>query len=1021
VSKKLINVLFLLCLFLGLSSTAIAQRQTGSIKGKITDNQGLPLARAFVYVSSPALLGVKTYFTSDTGLIRFPNLPPGRYEILAELPEFKTTNIKNIIIQAGKTAILNITMERSTAEEEITIKFPSPMLDVESAKITSVIDKELLENIPMGRDLYHIVNLTPGLIQEGVPYLQTSIIHGSTVRANTYSFDGMSMNDPGKMVLLTHINFDILEEIELGTAAHPVEVGYTEGGYINVVTKSGGNKLNGEVIIWYTSNKVASNLWPEEELSSMGVSPPVMDKYFWDLSFSLGGSFLEDKLWFFGNSRLIDQKRTTPFFPWIDPQEKSHQEYTWYNKEKMAFIKLTNQFSSQLKITGMFNYFDRHRPVHQSFLSWNLTEEATRILDNEKNYLVNGAVIYNINQNTFFNLKGGYVYHRFSLLLNEEGRDNPRYFNEGTGQLWGSARFNEKVLHKRFQAGACLTRFQDSFLGGNHELKIGAEYEYAYGEWNTWKEDNLLIDYYYGSPYYFGLSESPATGNTVGKGRIHFYITGKEESEFSPKNEQRRYSFYIQDSATFASRFTLSLGLRFDRSHAKQLAFLKKASGNPVSLAIGEELIEPLSEINPYGENDMFEWKNMMIWNAWSPRVGLSFDIFGNGKTVFKASFSRYSEYSMLQYLSNLNPFCPGRSHQFFWYDENMDGQVDINDTYTLFPEDYRLYIEDYYKKKIAPDIKSPYTNEFTVGLQQEVFSDFSVRINYIHKNKSNIFENVLYDPDLGKDWYTIDQDTENWWLPFTTIVPGNNDYPDTPVTVYFWSKNAPLSFDRVKNVPELKRKYQALEFVFKKRMSNNWQLYGSLVLSKTTGNIGLGYDVSSGFSAAGGSPNYFINFPENSRLDFDRPLVIKLMGTYRFPYDFFLSFSYIHMSGTPWIRSILICPPSSWTEEKNAYGTYMNVLLEEPGTRRNKPYNNLDCRIEKEFRLGDKGRISFYVDIINALGNKYQFITQNDGGFWFPSEENSTEGIRVLSSNYNKITSVLGTRAFRLSLKLSF
>jgi hypothetical protein len=98
-----------------------------------------------------------------------------------------------------------------------------------------------------------------------------------------------------------------------------------------------------------------------------------------------------------------------------------------------------------------------------------------------------------------------------------------------------------------------------------------------------------------------------------------------------------------------------------------------------------------------------------------------------------------------------------------------------------------------------------------------------------------------------------------------------------------------------------------------------------------------------------------------------------------------------------------------------------MNVLLEEPGTRRNNAQDNLNLRIEKEFKLKRAGRISLYVDIINALGNKYRSIIQNDGGFWFPGGENTTEGTRILSSDYKRIVAVTGVRTFRLSLNFRF
>ncbi len=997
-------------------TTVSAQRQTGSIKGKITDTEGFPLPGAFIYISSPALQGFQTYVTSDTGRIKFHGLPSGRYKIKVEMPGFKTVNIENIIIRVGMTVSLFIAMEMSTVEEEITLKLPSPTADLQTAKIAITTEQDLIRNIPFARDINAIVNSASGIIPEDTPFPPTSIVHGSTARSNIYVLDGIIMNDPSGMHLATNINFDTLEEIELETAAHPAGVGNTDGGYINIVTKSGGNDSSGELFLYYSNDNLDSTLRSEEELDRLEVAPPPWDTSLWDLSLSVSGALMEDRAWFFGNGRLISQYRTTSFLPWTDPLGKEHEEFEWENKEKMGFFKLTTQPTSKIKVAGNFHFTDLYRPFHASSLGWNLPAESSRVLDHGKNIVASGKLSYTVNQNTFVDFKAGFFRNRLPLLLNEEERNNPQYFDDATGYFWGSARFNEIQLQKRFQACAYLRRFQDNFFG-HHELEAGAEYETISGEWSVWKEDNLLIHYYFGSPYFFGLDDSPATGNSVGKGKIRFYLASKDEEGLIQKNEIKRLGFFAQDSVTIGDRLTLNLGIRFDRSSAFQAPFVKGESGNPVALKLGEELIEPLVNVNPYSINNVPEWNELMVWNSWSPRLSMIIDLFGHGKSIFKMSFSRYSEYMMLQYISPLNPFYYSRSHQFFWYDENMDA----NDTYALYPEDYRLYDAEYYEKRIAPDINAPYTNEFTAGFQQELLPDFSFRVSYIYKKKENIFENVLYDPDLDQDWYTIDQNTETWWIPFKTTVPGVDEYTDTQVTVYFRSKDAPPLFDRIKNVPELERNYQALEVVLKKRMSNNWQFNGSLVVSRAKGNIGLSYGSSSGFSAAANNPNYFVNLSKASRLDFERSLLIKLMGTYQFPLDILLSFYYTHMSGRPWARRVTIVPPSSWLQKENAIPTYANVFLEEPGSRRHQAFDSLDIRIEKELVLKKLGRFSVYVDIINALGHKYDIIDDNDGGYWFPIDENTDQGKRVLSPTYNEIISLSGARIVRLSLRFMF
>ena len=1018
--KKTFSFSLIVILSLWLTSTALAQRQTGSIKGRVVDRQGLPLPGAFIYVSSPALLGARTYLTSASGKFKIPGLPPGRYKVSAEMPGFKTVNVEDIIVRVGMTIAINISLEETTVEEEVTAKIPSPTVDAESTKIASVVEKELLKNIPFSKSLLDVIHSAPGFISEKSFWEDQSSVHGSSVRANTYAFDGTTINDPAGRQLLSSINFDSVEEVELEIAGHPAEVGLTDGGYINIVSKSGANKAGGGLGFYYTDDTMSSPLRAGTEVNAPSVSPPAEDRYLFDFSLSIAGRLVEDMLKIFGNFHLISRSKTTPFIPWLDPLGNDHSTFSSKDTQGMSFLRLSSQFIPQLKVSAMASYSETYQSAWEPSLSWNKAEEATQVLNHQNNFIGSAEINYIINQNTFADLKGGYFQQRIPLRLNQDGLNNPQYINDGTGHLWGSSGFNENRLAKRFQATGSLTRFQDRLLGGDHEFKVGAEYEYTNQESAAWKDDNLLVHYYYGSPYYFGMDESPTSGNVVGKGKISFYLVGQLESALNPTSELRRLGFFAQDSVTFGSRLTLLLGLRFDRSTTRLINLSKEVSGNPVSLKAGEELILPLCEVNPYAQNATLDWNDVMTWNAFSPRFGLSFDISGKGKTILKASFSRYSESIMLDYLLNLNPIYANRYHQFYWFDENMDGKVDVNDTYALYPDDYQMYSAGNYKERVASHLKSPFTDELTFGLSQEVFKDFSFRASYIYKAKGNILEDVLYDRAGAKDWYTTSEDTENWWIPFQTKVPAKDDFPETEVTAYFRSNTAPPLFYQLKNVPELKRKYQGLEIALKKQMSNNWQLAGSLVLSRTTGNINLGSEASSAFSEAANSPNYFVNF-QDSKLDFDRPLVIRLAGTYRFPSDLFLSFFYSYGSGLPWARTITIIPPESWAQGKNAWMSEATVYLEKPGSRRTPPYSNLDLRIEKSFKQGKSAKWTFYIDILNALGYKSSFDFPNDGGFWFPDAENTTQGTRKPSSNYKKITLLSGSRVFRLSLNYNF
>jgi hypothetical protein len=1021
VGKKICQYLLIITLSAGLALAAQAQEQTGSIKGKITDTEGFPLPGAFVYIDSPSMLDIQTYITSETGLIQFHNLPPGIYRLTVEMPGFKTVNIEDIIIHVGMLLRYQIAMEITTIEEETTVKIPSPMGDPESPKTSAIIEESLIKRIPLNRNIHDIITLAPGIISESTFFPKTSIIHGSTARSNLYAVDNMSLNDPAGMHLVTNINFDTLEEVEVITGGIPTQVGAVDGGYINVVTKSGGNSSRGHALIYHTSESLASSLTPKQEQSSSSVPLPTLDKKLWDFSLSIGGPILRDKLWYFLNARLISQSRSTAFLPWTDPLGKEHEPFDWDNTEKLGFIKLTSQFVPYLKVTVSFNYVNRNRPFHDNFLDWNATADATRNMDHENIFQGAGILNYTLDQNTFVDIKAGYFYNKLPLLLQENVISEPSYVDEGTGHIWGSGLLNEKRVKKKFHVSAYLTRFQENILGASHELKVGGEYVYSSLEYSAWKENNLTVYYNQGDPYFFGLNPSPSTSKNVGKGMVSFFIASKGEDEYIPRFDLQRLSLVLQDTATFAQRFTLNLGIRFDRSTTSQKSLIKLESGNPLSVTLGEKLLEPAAGINPYSEFQISPWKNMITWNVFSPRLGFVFDVFGNGKSLFKASYSRYTEQTMLDYAFFLSPFRPASMHSFYWYDENMDSGVDEDDTFVPYPEDYRFYNPDFIQSRIDPDTTSPHTNEITIGLHQEILADFSIHLTYISKNKKNIYENVLYSPDLEMELYTIEQDTEGLWVPFQTIIPGIDSYKDKPVTVYFPSPDAPLLFERFKNVSELSRKYRGFEIAFKKRMSHNWQLMGSVTLSKTTGNIGLGYFASSGATMAADTPNSFVNIKQDARLEYDRPFILKLAGIYRFPFEIYMSFFYMYTSGIPWARSVTIFPPPQEGTENSVAALPVTVFLENPGTRRTDAFENLNIRIEKEFALSRSKKMSLLIDVFNVLGKQYQTLVKNDGGFWYPSEENSTEGIRVVDPSYDKVTSVLGARSFRLGLNFKF
>lgn len=1023
--KRIFKALSVLLLFGLVFSLVYSQQQTGTIRGVITDPDGNPLPGVTVTVTSEALMGAQSYISTETGAFRFPALPPGTYKLTAEMTGFKTYTRENIIVRVGMTVTIDFSMEVAAVEEEITITAASPVVDVQSTKIAVIMDKELLKNLPLARDLYDIMTAAPGAVSEGVTYRRTYAIHGSTVRSNTTAFDGVNMNDPVVMYTLTNINFDVMDEVESITAGHPASVGYTDGAYVNIVTKSGGNKFSGGAVAYFTNEAMAQHLWTDEQVQALGVAKPEVSKSWFDGSLTLGGPIAIDKLWFFTNARYIKQEQKTNFIgPYTDVLGQTHNPYSWTHEEKMGFIKLTGQLGPKIKLMGLFNVVDIYRPMYEQ-PGPRVIFQRTRIWDHERGYTGNAVVNYILDQNTFFDFRFGYVHRWFPLPMQKEAQNLPYVYDAGS--LYGmltTARFNETYLRKRLQVGAYFTRFQDNLLGGNHELKGGVEYENTYGDWDWWRKDNML--------WYMDSRYPPNNYYYSTFGLLYFYICGPESGSTHIKDQGGRIGAYIQDSATFAERLTVNIGVRFDRSWGWKPAVNKAESGNPLSVYIGENIIRPYvasrypanfpEGINPWGALTSPEWKDIISWNSFSPRLGITYDLFGDGRTALKFSANRYTEYLMLQYFSTLHPFYP-RSFGLYWYDDNGNGIPETVDRYVPLPTDFRPMDLEFAKKRLDPKTSSPLTDELTVGVWHELFRNFSLGLNFIYKEKRNILEDVLYSPDLDAYWYHLNYPAaKDFWIPFTTTLPGTDNYPDQTVTFYVRKNSppAPETFYRLTNVPELKRKYWAVELIFNKRMSEGWQLGGSVVYSKAYGNIGGWYGDSWGWSGAADSPNFFVN--NYGRINTDRPLQIKLYGTVQLPYRVFLSGFYQYMDGGWWGRYATIRPPTSWSTANNAYRTYYGVYIEPVDARKQRAWNTLDVRLEKEFALGNFGRLGAYVDVENLLGWSGVGVGLDDIYRWDPVAEGPNQpGTKTLESSYKVLSSVSGLREVKFSLRFSF
>src|SRR5215468_1892090 len=259
-------IVLTLVAFVATSAIASAQSQTGEIFGKATDASGGVLPGVTVTLTGPVLLQPLTAVTSETGSYQFPRLEIGTYSVRFELTGFKTVVNEGIQVTVNFNAQVNAMMGISTVQETITVTGESPVVDTKEVGTKQTFTNELLQSIPSARDPWVILQQTAGIAMDreniggNMSGQQSNYVsRGGSPFNNKWSLDGVDITDMSATgASPTYYDFDAFEEMTITTGG--VDVTQQTGGVgINLVTKSGSDKLHGSSRFYDTNKRVEAN------------------------------------------------------------------------------------------------------------------------------------------------------------------------------------------------------------------------------------------------------------------------------------------------------------------------------------------------------------------------------------------------------------------------------------------------------------------------------------------------------------------------------------------------------------------------------------------------------------------------------------------------------------------------------------------------------------------------------------------------------------------------------------------
>ena len=304
-------------------------RQTGTVRGTVRDVQGLVLPGVTVTVESPALQGQRTAQSGLSGSYQIPGLPPGVYTITFAMSGFGEV-AEQTVVPLGGAARADVALQPATVSETVQVValVPSAVASTEnSANITA----DNISALPLGRDIFRISELAPGLTNNASNTGQLTI-NGGFGYDNVFLIDGVDIND--NIFGTAHDLFieDAIEETQVLTSGISAEYGRFTGGVVNTITKSGGNQFSGS----FRTNLYKPN-WTEptpfETESGQHRSGDLADNTTYEST--LGGPLVVDRLWFFYANRV----------------ERVGEEQT-FGVTGLGYDRTANNDRNQIKLTG---------------------------------------------------------------------------------------------------------------------------------------------------------------------------------------------------------------------------------------------------------------------------------------------------------------------------------------------------------------------------------------------------------------------------------------------------------------------------------------------------------------------------------------------------------------------------------------------------------------------------------------------------------------------------------------------
>jgi len=895
----------------------LSAQTTTTIYGAVTDKSGAIVPAADVTATNVDTNFTRSAKTNAEGQYRLEFMPVGNYKVEVAATGFKKSVQKGIILDINVMARVDALLDVGTMTEEIDVTATAPAVNTDNAQIGRTVENAEITTLPIvGRNVYTLLQLTPGVessgnsIVLGYPEQRTMInggVDGGAGSVNYYLDGGNNMTGLRNTGNIAP-NPDAVEEFRVVTNSYSAEYGRFASGVVNIITRSGTNQFHGSLFEFFRNNDLNAYPW-----GSLTTSPLHRNQY----GGSIGGPIRRNKTFFFGtysglrqitssflNTAIvptslerigdfsqskvmpIDPMTSAPFPGGVIPKNRLDPTALnilgqnipasnvsggfWqgaipspYNTAEYL-AKIDHSFSDRNRLSGSYYETSGHNAVSPGGNDPWSTENFDWRQQN-----VNLSDTFSVSPNTVNQYWVTYT-RNFGGRLNTPQESLAAFGSsfgvQGTPSLpqitvTGDFTLSQAISGPVAGTNFYSTRDQFSYTKGRHSFKFGGEISL-----NKDIQQTLLNNYgvfsFTGTKTANTKLSSAYKGNPLADFMLGLPVTMNQDAPITAIDDFWTGALFIQDDYRIAPRLTLNLGLRYELQTPPTDPFnreatfeagvqsqLLKGSNVPVGLLVAGDPGIPRGIVN-------------MQKLHFSPRLGLAWDPFGDGKTAVRAAAGLfYGSVSGNEWNSTSN-------YQPFAVREQFNNVQSLTNPYGLLPGGVDPFPYSYNPASpqfifpaaiygVAPNFRWPYTYQLNFSIQRQITKDLAVTAAYV----GSLTHRLPFAEDLNYPSYNSTATTGNV----------NNRRPIEPgILSNIYSVQSVMNAN-----------YNGLQITVEKRISHHFSAKGFYTFSKDIEDVELDNN-----TVNGSAEDYHNLSLERGRSDNDRRNV--MIGSMIWDMDYF-------------------------------------------------------------------------------------------------------------------------------------